>query len=132
MYVDMNNLPEDYNASDALKALKQQQMQGIYVTDPTKIINTIPGSTIDGLFSQINSIGNTYLGNAPFNDPWENPMKEIEERIKKLETDNKFLRLKILSMEGKFSQEEVTNIRKMLISEDEASRTLANTIIENA
>ena len=59
-------------------------------------------------------------------------MKEIEARIKKLETDNKFLRLKILSMEGKFSQDEVTNIRKMLISEDESSRTLAESIIENA
>jgi hypothetical protein len=35
-------------------------------------------------------------------------------------------------MEGKFSQEEVINIRKMLISEDEASRTLAESIIENA
>jgi hypothetical protein len=105
---------------------------GTFVQDPTKAINIIPGSTIDGLFSQINSTGNTYVGNTPFNDPWENPMKEIEERIKKLETDNKFLRLKILSMEGKFTQEEVINIRKMLIAEDESSRTLAESIIENA
>jgi len=35
-------------------------------------------------------------------------------------------------MEGKFTQEEVTNIRKMMMSQDEASVTLANTIIENA
>jgi hypothetical protein len=35
-------------------------------------------------------------------------------------------------MEGKFTQEEVSNIRKMLMSEDEASKTLASTIIENA
>jgi hypothetical protein len=35
-------------------------------------------------------------------------------------------------MEGKFTQDEVTNIRKMLISEDESSRTLAESIIENA
>jgi cell shape-determining protein MreC len=105
---------------------------GIYVTDPTKAVNITPGSTTDGLFSQINSTGNTYLGNAPFNDPWENPMKEIEVRIKKLETDNKFLRLKILSMEGKFTQEEVINIRKMMMSNDEASKTLAESIIENA
>jgi hypothetical protein len=59
-------------------------------------------------------------------------MKEIELRIKKLEIENKFLRLKILSMEGKFSQEEVTNIRKMMMSEDDASVLLATTIIENA
>ena len=96
-------------------------MGGILVNDPTKVINTIPGSTL-----------NSTLGNTPFNDPWENPMKEIEARIKKLETDNKFLRLKILSMEGKFTQEEVGNIRKMLIAEDESSRTLAESIIENA
>jgi hypothetical protein len=103
--------------------------KGIYVSDPTKSINTIPGSTAQGLWSQITS---TSPYNSSLNDPWENPMKAIEERIKKLETDNKFLRLKILSLEGKFSQEEVTNIRKMLMSEDEASRILANTILENA
>jgi hypothetical protein len=100
-------------------------MQGIYVSDPTKIINTIPGDTAssNGIFSQMNA--------GPYNDPWT-PLEEMEERIKKLETANKFLRLKILSMEGKFTQEEVTNIRKMLIAEDEASRTLAESIIENS
>jgi hypothetical protein len=101
-------------------------MQGIYVSDPNKVVNITSGNTTsgNGLFSA--------MGNGPFNNPWENPMKEIEERIKKLETDNKFLRLKILSMEGKFTQEEVTNIRKMLIAEDESSRTLAESIIENS
>jgi hypothetical protein len=34
-------------------------------------------------------------------------------------------------LEGKFTKEEVSNIRKMLMSEDEASRTLADSIIEN-
>ena len=96
-------------------------MQGIYVSDPNKVINTIPSNTTsgNGLFSAMH-------------DPWENPLKEIELRIKKLEVENKFLRLKMLSIEGKFSQEEVTNIRKMLISEDEASRTVAESIIDNA
>jgi hypothetical protein len=42
------------------------------------------------------------------------------------------MRLKILGLEGKFTQEEISNIRKMLMSEDEASRTLADSIIENA
>ena len=100
---------------------------GVLVNDPTKVINTIPSGNLtsgNGLFSA--------MSNGPFNDPWEDPIKQIEERIKKLETDNKFLRLKILSIEGKFSREEVTNIRKMLISEDEASRTLAESIIDNA
>lgn len=100
--------------------------KGVLVNDPTKVINTIPSTLTSG-----NGLFNA-MGNGPFNDPWEDPIKQIEERIKKLETANKFLRLKILSMEGKFSQEEVTNIRKMLISEDEASRTLAESIIDNA
>ncbi len=106
MYMDPNKYPN-----------------GMLVNDPTKVINTIPGNN-----SSIYTTGNATV----FNDPWENPIKEIEERIKKLETDNKFLRLKILSMEGKFTQEEVGNIRKMLIAEDESSRTLAESIIENA
>ena len=125
MYIDTNVLPNDFNASEFIEQWKQLGSKGMIVSDPTKVINTIPGSTADGLFSQMNSTVNSY-------DPWENPMKEIEERIKKLETDNKFLRLKILSMEGKFTQEEVGNIRKMLIAEDESSRTLAESIIENA
>jgi cell shape-determining protein MreC len=104
----------------------------IYVADPTKVINTIPGSTTDGLFSQINSTGNTYLGNTPFNDPWGNPIQDLLERVKKLETENKFLKLKLLGMEGKFSQDEIKNIRAMLMSNDESSITLAETIIETA
>jgi hypothetical protein len=97
---------------------------GTLVNDGSQVINTIPGSTTgNGLFSQINT--------GPYSDPW-NPIHQIEERLRKLETENKFLRLKILSIEGKFTQEEVTNIRKMLISEDEASRTLAESIIDNA
>jgi hypothetical protein len=71
------------------------------------------------------------MNTGPYSDPW-NPIHQIEERLRKLETENKFLRLKILSIEGKFTQEEVTNIRKMLISEDEASRTVAESIIDNA
>ena len=119
------------NEVDAMKQLNAQN-QGIYVSDPNKAINITPGSTADGLFSQITTSNNTHIGNAPFNDPWENSMKEIEVRMKKLEIDNKFLRLKILSMEGKFTQEEVINIRKMLMAEDESSRTLAESIIENS
>jgi hypothetical protein len=35
-------------------------------------------------------------------------------------------------MEGKFTQEEISNIKKMFMSEDKAARTLADSIIENA
>ena len=101
--------------------------QGILVNDPTKVINTIPGNattiTGDGIFSQMNNI---------YDDPFAKKMEDLEKQLKSLKLDSLLMKLKILSLEGKFTQEEVTNIRKMLMSEDEASRTLANTIIENA
>lgn len=92
------------------------------------------GSTIVGP-SNSNVILDQLRNTGPFttvDNAMPNPIKEIKSRLKKLETENKFLRLKILSIEGKFTQEEVTNIRKMLISEDESSRTLAESIIDNA
>lgn len=95
------------------------------VNDPTTVINTLPDSTThngQGLWSQINAT------QMPYRDPYA----ELYERMGKLERNEKLLRLKILSLEGKFDKEEVANIRKMIMSEDEAARTLANSIIENA
>ena len=92
------------------------------------------GSTIVGPCNS-NVILDQLRNTGPFttvDNAMSNPIEEIKSRLKKLETENKFLRLKILSMEGKFTQEEVANIRKMLISEDESSRTLAESIIDNA
>ena len=87
----------------------------------------------------ITTIGTTTTGNGIWSQltvddgqKYKTPTELLEERMDKLELDNKLLRLKILSMEGKFTQEEVSNIRKMLMSEDDASRTLAESIIENA
>ena len=60
------------------------------------------------------------------------PTEVLLNRIEKLELQNKFLSLSILRLEGKFTQEEVNNIKSMLTSNDEASNILANTIIENA
>jgi hypothetical protein len=97
--------------------------QGILVTDPTKVINTLPGSTItgNGIFDQMTTT-----------DTYRDPIADLYARITKLELNEKLLRLKILGLEDKFTQEEISNIRKMLMSEDEASRTLADSIIENA
>jgi hypothetical protein len=64
--------------------------------------------------------------------PYDDPIRLIRSRLDKLETQNKFLKLKILEIEGKFSKEEIINLRAMLTSNDEASITLADTIIETA
>ena len=96
---------------------------GILVNDPTKTINTIPGpTTTDGLWSQINKT-------IPYDSPWADPTVK---KINELELKNKLLELRIFVLEGKFTQEEVNNIKSMLTSNDEASITLADTIIENA
>jgi hypothetical protein len=102
---------------------RTQHIQGIYVADSTKVINTIP-TTDNGIWSQ--------LQDSVIQEPYVDPMESIYTRLTKLETQNKFLKLKILGMEGKFTQEEIANIRAMLISNDEASVTLADSIIENA
>lgn len=96
----------------------------ILVTDPTKNITTVPGTkTGQGLWSQIATDNQ---------DVYRSPNTIMSERIDKLELKNKFLSLSIFMLEGKFTQEEVNNIKSMLTSNDEASITLADTIIENA
>ena len=133
MYIDTNSLPEDY---DAKKWVEQYKSLGMLVHDPTKKINTFPPSTNtttttgNGLWSQISNGGNPY--NSPVEDPWEKRLRHMEEEMKLVRTDLKLSRLKILSLEGKFNEEEVANIRKMIMSDDEAARTLADSIIENA
>ena len=127
MYIDTKMLPNDLNSSEFTEHWKQLTSQGILVTDSTKNINTVPGTTTDGLWSQINKT-NTYI---PV-DPLEQKMIQMEMQMELVKLDVKLMRLKILSLEGKFTQEEIANIRKMLMSEDEASRTVAESIIENA
>lgn len=96
--------------------------KGIYVSDPTKSINTIPGSTAQGLWSQLTSnSSNTY-----------EPSKSTWELIEELKLENKLLQIRMLVLEGVFTKEEAKNIKAMLFSKDDASITLANTILENA
>lgn len=87
------------------------------------ILDKYSSLTRDGLFNIITTTGN---------DTYETASHKMDKRLNKLELDIKMLRLKLLHLENKFTKDEVTNIRKMLMSEDEASRTLADTIIENA
>ena len=98
--------------------------------DPLKDANVLPSGTGNGLWSQIQQ-GSKGHCNAGI-DPYESKLEALEKKMQTYELQMTLLKLKVLGMEGKFTQEEVTNIRKMIMSEDEASRTLANTIIENA
>ena len=107
--------------------------RSILVNDPTKVINTLPHKTPNygqGLWSQIQpgSSGPYHAGV----DPFESKLVALEKQVEAQALTIKMMRLKLLAFEGKFTQEEVANIRKMIMSEDEASRTLADSIIENA
>lgn len=87
------------------------------------ILDKYSAVTSNGMFNIVTTgSSNTYAGSN----------YELGKKIDKLELDIKLLRLKLLHIEKKFTKDEVTNIRKMLMSDDEASRTLADTIIENA
>ncbi len=116
MYIDTAALSNDFNSSEYIEQWNQLANQ--------RNINRVPGTTADGLWSQINK-----SNSIPYDSPWEDP---ILKTINELELKNKLLELRLLVLEGKFTQEEVNNIKSMLTSNDEASITLADTIIENA
>ena len=89
--------------------------------------------TGQGLWSQLNTCNNVFTTSCgSIGSSFRDPYAELYTRIDKLELNEKLLRLKILGLEGKFDKDEVANIRKMMMSEDEASKTLADSIIENA
>lgn len=119
----MKTIPDlnDDNFRDAWARAMYQGTQTF--TDPGAVVTTtIPGSLTDGIFSQITKDNrNVYV-----------TTDQLLTRIEKLELNEKLLRLKVLGLEGKFTQEEISNIKKMIMSEDEASKTLADSIIENA
>ena len=113
---------------------KSNFAQSVLVNDPTTVINTLPHKTPNygqGLWSQIQH-GSTVPYIGPLEDPFESKLEVLEKQVEAQALTIKIMRLKLLAIEGKFTQEEVANIRKMIMSEDEASRTLADSIIENA
>jgi hypothetical protein len=116
MYIDTTALPEDFNASEYITRWNQLSSQGLLIKDPMTVSNTN-----DGLWSQINKT-------IPYDSPWTDPTVN---RIVELELKNRLLELRLFVLEGVFTQEESNNIKSMLTSNDEASITLANTIIEN-
>jgi hypothetical protein len=108
--------PEEQQINHQSNLYNSSLQHSIYGSLDTTITST------DGLWKQIVTDNNNV---------YKTPTGLLEERMDKLELDNKLLRLKILGMEGKFTQEEIINIRKMMMSKDEASKTLAESIIEN-
>lgn len=111
MYIDTNSLPEDITAQDCINYYKTY---GMIAKNPTKVFSKYT-SCID-----------------PIQDPLETRLIEMEKQMELVKIDLKLSRLKILALEGKFTQDEITNIRKMILSQDEGSRVLADSIMENA
>jgi|688.fasta_scaffold1301556_2 hypothetical protein len=121
MYIDTAQLPEEFRSSEYISQWKKLTSQGV-VNDPTKNMSTVPGITAQGLWSQISTHNQSV---------YRDSTTIMSERIDALELQNKFLSLSIFMLQGKFNQEEVDNIKDMLTSNDEASITLADTIIES-
>ena len=127
--INTNDIPEDFNAQDFLDKWALSN-RAVVVSNPYAQGTSTTTTTGNGLWNQIKTAGTTYDG--PIEDPWEKRLRLLEEEMAVVRTDLKLSRLKILALEGKFTQEEVINIRKMLMSKDEASITLADIMIENA
>lgn len=127
--ININSVPEDFNAQDFLD-------RWTLVNRPVNIANPYAQGTNTTTITGNSQWGQlktgTTVSNIDIEDPWEKKLRLLEEEITVLRTDLKLSRLKILALEGKFNQEEVVNIRKMLMSKDEASITLADLMIENA
>ena len=113
---------------DPKKLIHMMQQTGVLPMDPTKTMSHVHDTTVyksppptyvpEGVWSQIKST--TY-----------SPSKTMLERMESLEVANKLLRVDILVLKNKFTEEEGNNIKAMLISNDEASITVAETILEN-
>jgi hypothetical protein len=119
--------PISNNTSDQWLNNWQDLLQkgGIQPIDPLQQMN-VTTTNSNAIFGGVINDGSTY------SEPWTDPIVLVKTRLDKLELQNKFLKLKILQLEGTFTKEEVANIRAMLTSNDEASITLADSIIENA
>jgi hypothetical protein len=124
MLTNTNTTIPHVSDDDFREAWARAMYQGTKpIADPGAVVTTtIPGSLTDGIWSQMRSDNrDVYVTTG-----------QLLIRIEKLELNEKLLRLKVLGLEGKFTQEEISNIKKMIMSEDEGSKTLADSIIENA
>lgn len=114
--IDLNSLPEStLDPKKLIAMMKQQKVMPIYTNDT----NPYVGGTHQGIWSQLD-------------DSSKNPFRSTWDLIEEVKLENKLLGIRLLVLEGVFTKEEGDNIKAMLTSKDEASVTLANTILENA
>jgi len=115
--IDLNSLPEsNWDPKELIAMMKQQKTMPIYTTDTNTYVGGItPSSSIWG------QTENPYR-----------PLKSTWDLIEEIKLENKILGIRLLVLEGVFTKEEGDNIKAMLTSNDEASVTLAETILENA
>jgi hypothetical protein len=102
------------------------------ITDSSSVLNIGESKIIFGDASDTSSVHSVWDTITSKGVSLQETLDALSSEINMLRTENKLMKLNLLALEGKFDKEEVSNIRKMLMSEDEASRTLADTIIENA
>lgn len=101
--------------------------QSVYVENPTKQINlqqpttTTNSSTWNGHMSQTTSLVNIL----------QIEISNLKTSLDTINKENTFLKLRLLKLEGKFTDQEISNIKDMLNSNDEASITLAHEILNN-
>jgi predicted CopG family antitoxin len=93
----------------------------------SKIILSDPSDTFDTLSSH--SVWDTITSKGV---SLKETLDALSDEINTLRKENKLMKLDLLALKGTFNQEEISNIKKMIMSEDEAARTLADSIIQNA
>lgn len=132
---DLNSTPESLDPKELINMMKQQKIMPMDTTNPTiTMVNHIhdttvynappvtPASYAQGIWSQMNQKATYFDPNAQH--------KSVLQRMDELELANKLLRVEIQVLKGKFTEEEGNNIKAMLTSNDEASITVAETILE--
>ena len=129
MFQNTNTTIPHVNDDTFRDAWAKAMHQGTIKNSPGVTITSNSTGTSNGLWNQINSTGSVYNIEP---DPFEIRMIELEKNMELVQTELSLMQLRLLLAENKFSKQEIDNMRDMILSKDEASITLAKTIIENA
>lgn len=102
-----------------------QLNQSVYVGDPTKQINLQQANG-----TTTSSIWNNSAAEGVIN-VLQLELGNLRTSLETITKENTFLKLRLLKLEGKFTDQEISNIKDMLNSNDEASITVAHEILNN-